>query len=238
MLNKVLLILSSILIAFSSEQHSLYPHNYKNFRQIKIIAQKIHFNAPSSFYCGCKISWTKKKGIPQLQSCGYKIRKNSNRAHRIEWEHVVPAWQFGHLKQCWKNGGRKNCNHDTNYIKIETDLHNLQPVIGEINGDRSNFMYGELDTTDKYQYGNCSMKINFKRKIAEPPDTSKGPISRTYLYMNQTYKLNVSEEQMKLFNIWNKKYPINIWECKRDELIFNVQGNHNPYIYPYCSKQK
>ncbi|XBC41633.1 MAG: endonuclease [Buchnera aphidicola (Kaburagia rhusicola rhusicola)] len=236
MLIKTLFILLSSFITLPSNESTMYQHHYRNFYQTKLLAQKVNANIPSSFYCGCKISWIKKKGIPQLTSCGYRIRKNTNRANRIEWEHVVPAWQFGHLKKCWKKGGRKNCAHDTNYEKIETDLHNLQPVIGEINADRSNFMYGELDKKQKNQYGRCSMKIDFKNKIAEPPDNSKGIIARTYFYMNQTYKLNISNEQMKLFNTWNKKYPISIWECKRDTLIFQIQGNHNPYVYSNCTK--
>ncbi|XBC38033.1 MAG: endonuclease [Buchnera aphidicola (Floraphis choui)] len=238
MLIKAFFILLSSLTLLHSEKNETYKHNYRNFYQTKLLAQKINIDAPSTFYCGCKISWTKKKGIPQLQSCGYKIRKNTNRAHRIEWEHVVPAWQFGHLKQCWKKGGRKNCTHDMNYKKIETDLHNLQPVIGEVNADRSNFMYGQLDNNSKNQYGRCSMKIDFHRKVAEPPDISKGIIARTYFYMNETYKLNISQEQIKLFNIWNKKYPVSVWECKRDKLIFNIQGNHNPYVHSYCIKQR
>jgi len=234
MLAKTLLILIAMLATVSSSKDKIHTHHYKDFRHIKLLAQKIHANAPHSFYCGCKITWTKKQGIPKLKSCGYQIRKNENRASRIEWEHVVPAWQFGHLKKCWKQGGRKNCNHDIHYMKIETDLHNLQPVVGEINGDRSNFMYGELKKQTKHQYGNCSMKIDFKNKIAEPPDISKGAIARIYFYMNKTYRLNISKKQMQLFHSWNKKYPISNWECKRDELIFNIQGNHNPYVHSHC----
>ncbi|XBC39087.1 MAG: endonuclease [Buchnera aphidicola (Nurudea shiraii)] len=237
MFTKTLFILIFVLFSLSFKKHKTHEKNYNNFYKAKILAQKINSNAPSSFYCRCKILWTKKKGIPQLQSCGYKIRKNANRANRIEWEHVVPAWQFGHLKSCWKIGGRKNCSNNKNYEKIETDLHNLQPVIGEINADRSNFMYGQLKNTEKYQYGYCSMKIDFKNKIVEPPNTSKGAIARTYFYMNEKYNLNISKQQIKLFNLWDKKYPVTSWECKRDELIFNVQGNHNPYIYQNCIKK-
>ena len=47
-------------------------------------------------------------------------------ASRVEWEHVVPAWQFGHQRQCWQDGGRKNCAKDPVYRKMESDMHNLQ----------------------------------------------------------------------------------------------------------------
>ncbi|MDU7941284.1 MAG: endonuclease, partial [Citrobacter freundii] len=114
-----------------------------SFSQAKAAGVKVNADAPGDFYCGCKINWQGKKGVVDLESCGYKVRKNENRASRIEWEHVVPAWQFGHQRQCWQDGGRKNCAKDPVYRKMESDMHNLQPAVGEVNGDRANFMYSQ-----------------------------------------------------------------------------------------------
>lgn len=218
----------------SNKKSNLKKNNIRNFQQAKIIAIKIHQNVPGSLYCGCKIVWHGKKGIPDLSSCGYKIRKNKNRAMRIEWEHVVPAWEFGHNKTCWKKGGRKKCINDKLYQKIEFDLHNLQPAIGEINADRSNFKFNELNTNIK-KYGNCDMKIDFKKKEAEPPERAKGKIARTYFYMSKTYKITLSKKEKNLFKIWDIKFPVTKWECKRENLIFQIQGNHNDYIYKKCN---
>lgn len=66
------------------------------------------------------------------------------RATRIEWEHIVPAWVMGHQRQCWQKGGRKSCTDtDPVFREMEADLHNLAPAIGEVNGDRSNYLYSE-----------------------------------------------------------------------------------------------
>lgn len=151
-----LLVLSSPLLPLSG-----YSQSINNFSQAKAVAAKINQDAPGSFYCGCKIDWQGKKGVPDLKSCGYQPRKNAQRAARIEWEHVVPAWQFGHQRQCWQQGGRKNCIKDPVYRQIETDLHNLQPAIGEVNGDRNNFMYSQWNGGNG-QYGHCEMKVDFK----------------------------------------------------------------------------
>ncbi len=62
-----------------------------SFSQAKTAGVKINADVPGDFYCGCKINWQGKKGVVDLGSCGYKVRKNENRASRIEWEHVVPA---------------------------------------------------------------------------------------------------------------------------------------------------
>ena len=72
-----------------------------SFSQAKAAGVKVNADVPGDFYCGCKIDWQGKKGVIDLESCGYKVRKNENRASRVEWEHVVPAWQFGHQRQCW-----------------------------------------------------------------------------------------------------------------------------------------
>ena len=73
---------------------AVQAHGINNFSQAKAAAAKINRDAPGSFYCGCRIDWQGKKGIPDLAGCGYQVRKNAQRAQRIEWEHVVPAWQF------------------------------------------------------------------------------------------------------------------------------------------------
>ncbi|EEA1686992.1 deoxyribonuclease I [Salmonella enterica subsp. enterica serovar Enteritidis] len=208
-----------------------------NFSQAKAASVKVNADAPGSFYCGCQIRWQGKKGVVDLESCGYKVRKNENRARRIEWEHVVPAWQFGHQRQCWQDGGRKNCAKDPVYRKMESDMHNLQPAIGEVNGDRGNFMYSQWNGGEG-QYGQCAMKVDFKAKLAEPPARARGAIARTYFYMRDQYQLKLSRQQTQLFNVWDKQYPVTAWECERDARIAKVQGNHNPYVQRACQARK
>ncbi|WJV57756.1 deoxyribonuclease I [Pectobacteriaceae bacterium CE90] len=230
MLRKIFFI---ALLGLSLISTATLSRGINSFTQAKAAAVKINQDAPGTFYCGCKITWQGKKGIPDLASCGYQVRKNANRANRIEWEHVVPAWQFGHLRQCWQNGGRKNCNKDPVYRQIETDLHNLQPAIGEVNGDRGNFMYGQWNGGGK-QYGQCEMKADFKNHLAEPPERARGAIARTYFYMRDRYNLNLSRQQTQLFEAWNTLHPVTGWECTRDKRIAQVQGNHNPYVQQAC----
>lgn len=229
--------LRKILFATLLTIGTVQAHGINNFSQAKAAAAAINRDAPGSFYCGCQIHWQGKKGVPDLASCGYQVRKNAQRANRIEWEHVVPAWQFGHQLQCWQNGGRKNCNKDPLYRQIETDLHNLQPAIGEVNGDRNNFMYSQWRGGEG-QYGQCPMKVDFKNKQAEPPARARGAIARTYFYMRDRYHLRLSRQQTQLFEVWNRQYPVSQWECTRDARIAKVQGQHNPYIQRACQRQK
>lgn len=206
-----------------------------SFSKAKKEAVKIYADHTSSFYCDCDIEWQGKKGIPNLDSCGYKVRKQLKRASRIEWEHVVPAWQFGHQRQCWQNGGRKNCTKNDKVFKaMEADLHNLVPAIGEVNGDRSNYNFSQWNGIDGATYGQCEVQVNFKQRRVMPPERSRGAIARTYLYMSQEYGFKLSKQQAQLMNAWNKQHPVSRWECERDRRIAKIQNNHNPFVIKNC----
>lgn len=235
MSRKTLLFLTLLVAPLSAYSLSFTNYHQNNFQQAKAYAAQINADAPADFYCGCKISWHGKKGIPDLSSCGYSVRKNANRAERIEWEHVMPAWEFGHQRQCWQNGGRKSCSKDADYRRIESDLHNLQPAIGEVNGDRNNFQYSQWNGGEQ-QYGQCSMKVDFKQKLAQPPERARGAIARTYFYMRDQYHLRLSRQQTQLFTAWDKQYPVTQWECERDNRIAKIQGNHNSYVQQACQR--
>ncbi|CAH0524623.1 Extracellular deoxyribonuclease [Vibrio hippocampi] len=209
-----------------------------SFSKAKKIAVTIYQDHPKSFYCDCDIEWNGKKGLPKLESCGYKVRKQLKRASRIEWEHVVPAWQFGHQRQCWQNGGRKNCSkNDKTFRLMEADLHNLTPTIGEVNGDRSNYHFSQWNGVDGVSYGQCEMQVNFKQRRAMPPERARGAIARTYLYMSQEYGFALSKQQTQLMKAWDKTYPVNAWECTRDQRISLQQGNHNPFVLQACQNR-
>lgn len=182
-----------------------------------------------SFYCGCDYQHQGKKLIPDLNSCGYQVRKQQKRANRIEWEHIVPAWHFGHQMQCWQDGGRKACKKNPTFKQMEGDMHNLVPAIGEVNGDRSNYSFSEWNGIAT-QYGQCEMLIDFKQRKVQPPQQSRGPIARAYLYMQQQYDFKLSKQDQRLYQAWNKRFPTTRWECKKNEKVTKLQGNSNPFI--------
>lgn len=206
-----------------------------SFSSAKNTAVKLYkSNHSETFYCKAPIEWNGKKGTPQLSDIGYKVRKNQNRASRIEWEHVVPAWQFGHQMKCWQDGGRKQCGKVPEFRKMESDLHNLVPAIGEVNGDRSNFSFMPWNGDLGANYGKCPIKIDTKSKRVDPPEYTRGPIARTYLYMQHQYKFKLSKQQQRLMDSWNRQYPVTKWECERNKLIYQTQGNSNIFVDGQC----
>lgn len=165
-----------------------------------------------SIYCGCDIKRQGKKLVPDPFDCGYIPRnaitrsgKPNARAVRIEWEHIVSAWEFGHQLQCWQSGGRKNCiKNSEQFRKMEADINNLAPAIGEINADRSNYRFGMI-AGNANQYGNCQVKVNFKQRVIEPPAFSRKRIADAYFYMQKTYGLKISTKQQQLFKTWQNQ---------------------------------
>lgn len=199
----------------------------KSFSSAKRVISKIYSQNPVSFYCNCKYYSIKGKLKTDFNSCGYTPRKNAKRAARIEWEHVVPAWWLGHQRQCWQNGGRRNCRKtDPVFRKAEADIMNLVPAVGEVNGDRSNYRFGMIEGEAR-RYGQCDMEIDFKRRVAEPTADRRGDIARTYFYMSKKYNIKISSSQKKLFNAWNKQDPESGWEKKRNKMIAVINNESN-----------
>ncbi len=202
----------------------------KSFTTAKKQAVSIYQNNQHAFYSGCEYYLQGKKLIPDHNTCGFAPRKNANRAARIEWEHVMPAYHFGHQRQCWQIGGRKYCaRYDSVFKQMETDLHNLVPAIGEINGDRSNYQFNMIAGENRV-YGNVDAEVDFKQRVFEPGKEVRGDIARTYFYMRDEYNLRLSKKQTRLFHIWNRSDPVDSWERERNWHIQAVQGNANSYI--------
>jgi deoxyribonuclease-1 len=224
------------------------PHNFQSFSKSKKLMKKVYADHQISFYCGCdydyKIVKGKQKTIPNWQSCGFSPRKQPKRASRIEWEHVIPAENFGRQFTCWRDGnskcvkkngktykGRKCCNKvNKKFRAMQADLHNLRPAIGEVNGDRSNYRYSLLPNLSYGQYGECRFKVDFKNRKAEPSKEVRGDIARTYFYFEKVYGLKISKKDRKLFEAWNKQDPVDNWERERNSKIAEIQGNSNTYV--------
>lgn len=217
--------------------------NIKNFTVAKKVSLQLNDEYPFTVYCRCRYEGKR----VDLKSCGYEVQKNAQRAARLEWEHVVPAEAFGQSFSEWRDGatqcrkkqsgrrfrGRKCAETNAEFARMEADLYNLWPVIGELNGLRSNFSMAEISGPAR-TFGGCKAKIQGRK--FEPEDQDKGLVARVYLYMDSAYPGRgiVSNKNEKLFAAWDKLYPPSEWECKRATIIAKKQGNENPILKARC----
>ena len=219
---------------------------FETFDGAKRVARDaIYADHRIDFYCGCGFepSKTKSGGTIDASKCGYVPRKNKARGRVLEWEHVMPAYYFGHQRACWSKGdakcvksdgkafkGRECCARaDETFKRIEADLHNLTPAVGELNGDRSNLPYGEV-AGEPREYGKCDFEIGGKPRVTEPRDEVRGDAARIWLHMSDTYGIKLSNSQRQMFETWSKQDPPDQWERLRNIRIEAAQGNKNPFV--------
>jgi len=206
----------------------------------KILLKKIYFDKQVSFYCENPYEIKKIKGKYKTlivqdkkyyspRKLFYKSGKKNTRAQRIEWEHIMPAHNFGKHLPCWKKGGRKGCRKDKTFKAMEADMHNLVPAIGEVNANRSNYRYGAFTPKAK-QYGICNVEVDFKKKRAYVRNEIKGDIARIYFYMSDKYNISLSKQERKMMQVWNKLDPIDAWERIKNKRVLHLQGQGNKYI--------
>src|SRR5690606_6402137 len=140
------------LSVFSGSESANSASPPRNFREAKRIAARLHAKRGLTLYCRCKYVGKK----IDFDSCGYITAGNRKRAARLEWEHVVQAEAFGQSFAEWRDGapacvrkgrpyrGRKCAEKNPVFARMEADLYNLFPEVGEVNGLRSNFSMAEV----------------------------------------------------------------------------------------------
>jgi len=209
----------------------------------KLLERKVYFDHRETLYCSAEFD--AKKNV--IAPAGFTSKTHKKRAKRLEWEHAVPAQNFGRSFVEWREGdaecvsnkgksfkGRKCASkQNKEYRYMQSDMYNLFPAIGAVNALRSNYNF--VDTVDAdSDFGSCAMKID-KRKV-EPTNESKGRIARAYLYMDSTYpRYNMSKQQKQLMTAWDSMYPASLWECQRYKRIKDIQKNDNSIMAQRCS---
>lgn len=216
-----------------------------SFARAKKMLSQVYEDHRVTLYCGAQYDAQGNVTLPE----GFITPKHEKRAAKIEWEHVVPAENFGRAFDEWREGspecvdnrgkafkGRK-CAEKVNpeYRHMQADMYNLYPAIGAVNAMRSNFNFQMLPGEES-SFGRCEMKIADRK--AEPPARARGQIARSYLYMQDAYpQYRMSRQQEQLMGAWDKMYPVDQWECTRAKRIEAVQGNENRFVKETCVEQ-
>lgn len=241
-------IIFAVMFVVAAILHSEYVGNKnKTFSQAKkLLLEKVYFDHHETFYCKAKFD---DKGNVTLPA-GFETKKHKKRSSRIEWEHAIPAENFGRVFEEWRNGHKKcvtsqgkkfsgrKCAEKVNplFARMQADMYNLYPAIGSVNALRSNYNYAEIgNSKTAITFGICPMKIDGRK--AEPPAYTKGAIARTYLYFEKEYSVyKMSNSQRKLMQAWDKMYPVDKWECQRNKRIEILQKNENTIVKEACLK--
>jgi deoxyribonuclease-1 len=207
------------------------------YRQAKQQALVIYQANPKTFYCERSFDKT-----GQLKDVAGESLKEG--ATKIQWEHIMPAKQFGGHLACWQRTlcrdrhgnpfkGRKCCQlTNPTFQTMEADLHNLVPILPKLNHLRSHYAFQEKLSGQK-PIDSCTFFVDKKRHTVSVDPKWRGFIARAYLYMHATYGIPLSKEEQVQYKRWHRENPPDAWEIKRHALIASGQKTINPYIAGY-----
>ncbi len=169
----------------------------------------------------------------------------------------TPAYQFTFgSDQCGNYSGEGDCYNREHSIPqswfnsstpMHSDLFHIYPVDGHVNGQRGSWPFGETNspsttTTNGSKVGPSSWP-GYSGTVFEPIDEYKGDFARTYFYFMTRYKFYVSGWTSDMFSgdnlspwaedmlvAWDAADPVSTKEINRNNTVYGVQGNRNPFI--------
>ena len=163
-------------------------------------------------------------------SVRYFPNKQGESGCSLNIEHCLPkSWWGGEQRQAYK------------------DLYNLMPSDAKANSTKSNYGMGVVT---KATYDNGVIKVgtgDSGKKLWQPYPEWQGDFARAYLYMATCYQdyawvkegLNSLETgdyptlqkwASDLYIKWAKQDPVSDLEAKRNNIVYSIQGNRNPFI--------
>lgn len=177
--------------------------------------------------------YSTKEWTPGREKCG-NYKKVGDCVNR---EHSFP--------KSWFNDARP----------MYSDAFHLYPTDGKVNGQRSNFPYGECangttlpsnGSIDALGKLGTSTFAGYSGTVFEPVDEYKGDFARSYFYMAAAYNDKIagwnsdmlagnsypcfSSWAMNLLLKWHRQDPVSSKEIDRNEAVYAEQKNRNPFI--------
>lgn len=172
----------------------------------------------------------------------------------------TPAYVFHYTSgdECGNYSGEGDCyNREHSWpnswfggevYPMYSDMFHLYPTDGYVNNRRGNYPYGEVSaatwtSTNGCKVGNCTTP-GYSGVVFEPLDEYKGDFARTYFYMSTRYYTEDSGwpgspqttgSQLKpwaksMMLQWSTDDPVSAKETDRNNLVYGIQNNRNPYI--------
>lgn len=140
-----------------------------------------------------------------------------SRRYRFNTEHVVP--------QSWFNAKEP----------MKGDLHHLFVCEPKCNNVRSNFHYFDFKYVQKTGAKNYRDDCGTYEIGRFEPEYGKGEVARATLYFLLRYPGKIKRKFRKggdinLLPQWHEQFPVTDYERHRNNAIFEIQGNRNPFI--------
>lgn len=140
------------------------------------------------------------------------------------------------------NNNSFNCEHTfpqgffNQNLPMRSDIHHLFPTDNNANSQRGNLPFGVVTTSTSWSQGGSKKGGG----LFEPRNVQKGATARAMMYFvirYQDYSNHFSSQEVALRN-WHNTYAPSAFEIQRNQDIFNVQNNRNPFVdYPQLEER-
>jgi len=184
--------------------------------------------------------------IDIYSNCRYRPSDNGSSA-----SHVGQGYNREHsFPRSWFGG---------EVAPMNTDVFHIYPTDIYVNSQRGSDPYGVCADGTRLTYGSYVAKgksgkctyPGYSGDVFEPDDEYKGDLARTYFYMVTCYKseipswptgktaqLDYKNNKYKAFSTWTinmlmewtRMDPVSDKEIKRNDAVYGIQGNRNPFI--------
>jgi len=131
---------------------------------------------------------------------------------------------------------------------MHSDLFILYPTDAEVNGQRGNFPFGEVEAAawvslNGSEVGACSYP-GYGGTVFEPLDDFKGDLARAYMYMSTRYYgedaawpgspmtdgAQLLPWALEMMIAWSDADPVSVKEIERNSAVYGFQNNRNPFV--------
>lgn len=175
-----------------------------------------------------------------------------------EWSSGSTCGNYKNVGDCWNREHSFPKSWFSDSSPMNSDAFHVYPTDGKVNGQRSNFPYGEC-SGGTYLAANGNVRPlgrlgqstfpGYSGKVFEPDDQYKGDFARSYFYMAACYydKISGWDSPMlagnnfpafspwaiNLLLKWHRQDPVSDKERNRNDAVYARQRNRNPFIdYP------
>jgi endonuclease I len=162
---------------------------------------------------------------------------------------------YSHVGDCYNREHSMPKSWFNDASPMVSDAFHIYPTDGKVNGQRSNYPYGECANGTKVSSNGgvealgklgVSTFEGYSGTVFEPDNEYKGDLARSYFYMVTCYNDRVSNWNSDMLNgtsypaftdwsidlllKWHREDPVSKKETDRNEAIYAAQNNRNPFI--------
>lgn len=144
--------------------------------------------------------------------------------------HLVPDNEVINIEHTWPQS-RFTRKFPEDFQK--SDMHHLFPSDSQMNSVRSSYPFGLVNHDTKnlkcktVRIGNPAGSSTI---VFEPPPQHRGNVARALFYFAIRYDMVIDPPQEAFLRAWNQEDPVDKEEADRNDKIYSLQGNRNPFI--------